>query len=120
MLVIREHVQSVSFLYISGWDKYREPVLRRSIIDNPYPHGSGITFREYGGDTAPVYHHKWLMVTPETATFDFAAAKIRSESWENNPVIKEMMKNDPHFKSRIGFKGFWRDVCNKAGIGCDY
>jgi hypothetical protein len=60
------------------------------------------------------------MVTPETATFDFAAAKIRSETWQNHPVIKEMMKNDPHFKSKIGFKEFWRDVCNKAGIKCDY
>lgn len=116
----RGDIIAISFLYIEGWNTYREPVLTCSITNKPYPHGTGITIREYSGDSAPVYHHKWTMVMPEMAGFDYAAAKIRSELWENNPVIKEMMKQDPHFKSRIGFKGFWRDVCNKAGIGCDY
>jgi hypothetical protein len=118
--VAREDVLSVSFMYISGWDKHNEPVLKRSISNNPHPHGRGITFREYNGDSAPVYHHKWMMIFPEDAGFDWTASKIRSEIWESNPVIKEMRRDDPRFKSKIGFKGFWRDVCNKAGIGCDY
>jgi hypothetical protein len=111
-------IDAISFLYVEGWRKYREPVLYASL--NYKPKTSEVSIREYSGDSSPVYHHKWMMVMPDMADFDFAASKIRSELWESNEIIKRMIAADPHFKSKIGFKGFWRDVCNKAGIECDY
>ena len=120
LTVYHGEIVSVTFLYISGWNTLKEPILSYSVKNTPYPRGCGVTVREYHGDSAPVYHHKWMMTMPNMAKFDYAASKIRSEQWENNPVIKEMKKNASRIKSKIGFKGFWRDVCAAAGIACDY
>ena len=111
-------IKVITYLYVGDWEKYHGPVLMHSVTFSPYK-GGKVVIRSYHGDSAPVYHHKWMMVMPEDAEFDFAAAKIRSESWENNPVIQEMKKNDRNFKSRIGFRGYWHDVCIKSGIQTD-
>jgi hypothetical protein len=114
-------LESVTFLYISGWNKYSEPILSRSIKIDASLHGvDRIKVREYNGNSAPVYHHKWTMITPDVAKFDYDAAISRSKEWEKNPIFISMQKLDHHIKSRIGFKGQWQNLCSRMGVNCDY
>jgi hypothetical protein len=103
----------VSFLKVYGWDELDEPILQRSIIVYP---GFQVKVIDYINRDPPVYHHKWTMVLPDYKGFDYKKSQARSHEWASNPVVAAMMKKDPHFKSRIGYKSYWDNVCKEAGI----
>jgi hypothetical protein len=113
-------IMYMSFLKVEGWDTLDEPRLERAITVFPKRSNRGVKpyarIMYYEGDSQPVYHHKWTMVEPGYAGFDYKGSQERSLQWENNPKIVEMMKKDRYFKSKIGYKGAWDKICKEAGI----
>ena len=51
------------------------------------------------GDTASIWHHKWMWVADDYAGFDVEASFQRSAQW---------VPLDPDFQ-RIGHRGYWRE-----------
>lgn len=96
---------NLSLMQAYGWDTIDEPLIIRAIkIGND----GKIKVTDYSNrDNVPIYHHKWMFVSPDYKGFDVTESKRRSIFWQSHPVVQRLKKDDPSFKSKIGYSKYW-------------
>lgn len=102
-------INGLTYVYVTGWDTLDEPLLHAYIT------WSDKGYRTYWVSEASqqVYHHKWMMIPRELATFDWDASRARSNIFAH-PVMVAHAKIDKHFKSKIGKKTVWDQLMKEV------
>lgn len=88
-----EDTKNTTFIICDDFDTNHEPIMGEAILINV----NGDTKHIKPPKDPWIYHHKWLMVTPDYTGFNVNESIDRSLSWINLDIDK----------SRIGKKSYW-------------
>lgn len=103
-------ISGLTYLYVIGWDTLDEPLLHAYIT---WSDKGGFKTRWVSEASQQVYHHKWMMIPRELASFDWDASRVRSNIFAH-PVLVAHAKIDKHFKSKVGKKTVWDSLMKEV------
>ena len=112
----------VTFTHSSDWKAATEPICGDMVgVKGLYSDRPAIFHRKQKG-VPNIYHHKWMFVDDDYSGFDVKEAMEWSETWENHPIVKELlMDKDEHFRLKIGRQDYWQDkILDRIGVSPTY